>query len=222
VRAEARRSVAPDSAVLFGVVSVRMDSKAAAQAAAALAVNQMLADLAALGGVVAAAGDERRPLAWLVTSATSHPEYDKQSGTGLTGFVLASASVQLTVRDFDRLDELGSALARHEPFSVNGVAWQVDPDNPAWPAVRADAIKAAIGKGRDYAVALGGELQRLDHIADTGLLGSDGGAPLAASARSYSLLAAAPESPSLDPVAQELVASIEARFTMTPVSLAAR
>jgi uncharacterized protein len=222
VRADAHRSVAPDSAVLFGVVSVRRQSKPAALTAAAAAVNEVLVDLAALGGVAGTAGDERRPLSWLVASATSYPEHDKQTGVGPTGFVVAAAALQVTVRDFDRLDELGNTLARHESFDVNGVSWRVDLDNPAWPVVRADAIGAAIAKARDYAAALGAELERLEHLADTGLLGADAAASLAASGRSYSFLAAAPESPSLDPVPQELIASIEARFTMTPVTLTAR
>jgi uncharacterized protein len=222
VRADAHRSVAPDSAALYGVVTARRESKAAAVTAVTAALDEVLIDLAALDGVAGTAGDERRPLTWLVTSATSYPEYDNQSGPGPTGFVVASAALQLTVRDFGRLEELGDTLARHESFNVNGVSWRVDFDNPAWPVVRADAIRAAMAKARDYAAALGGELERLEHLADTGLLGSDAAAPLAASARSYSLLAAGPQSPSLDPVAQDLVASIEARFIMTPVTLTAR
>jgi uncharacterized protein len=223
VRADAHRSVPPDSAVLYGVVSARLESKTAAVAATAVALNGVLVDLAALDGVADTAGDERRrPLTWLVGSASSYPEYDQQTGAGQTGHVVASAELQLTVRDFGRLDELSNTLARHEAFNVSGVSWRVDFDNPTWSVVRADAIRAAIAKARDYAAALGGELQGLEHLADTGLLGSDAAAPVAASARSYSLVAHAPQSPSLDPVPQDLVASIEARFTMTPVALAAR
>ena len=37
--------------------------------------------------------------------------------------------------------------------------------------MRADAVQAAIAKGRDYAAALGGTLRSVEHIADAGLLG---------------------------------------------------
>jgi uncharacterized protein YggE len=215
VRADAQLSVAPDSALLYLDVTTRRESKAAALAATAHAVGQLLEDLAGLGGVVGSPGDGRPALSWLVTSATSHPDHDPTTGVPLAA-VIASASVQLTARDFARLEELGEVLARHEAVSVNGVTWRVDHDNPAWPGVRADAIRAAIGKGHDYAGALGGELARLDHVADTGLLGGESGGP---GLRAYSLAASGgSSSPSLDPVPQELTASIEARFTMTPTS----
>jgi uncharacterized protein YggE len=88
--------------------------------------------------------------------------------------------------------------------------------------VRAAAIAAAIGKARDYAAALGATLRRVEHVADTGLLGSDTGhyqpgrVP-AAWARSASM--EQPGTPALTPVPQELIATIEARFRTTEVSL---
>lgn len=120
------------------------------------------------------------------------------------------------MRAFDLLDRLGGVLASHEAFGVHHVAWDVDPDNPSWPAVRAAAIGAAIDKGRDYATALGGSLNRVEHIADVGLLGGDGMTHGHASVagRSLSLHSAdgIAETPSLDPVPEELIAVIDARF----------
>jgi uncharacterized protein YggE len=118
-------------------------------------------------------------------------------------------------------------LAAGEAVAVLGVSWHVDWDNPAWPLVRADAVQAAIGKGRDYAAALGGTLRSVEHIADAGLLGGGGSSQFGFTgsrvlARAASRGAAEPDAPSLDPVPQELAAVIEARLTADSVSLTMR
>jgi uncharacterized protein YggE len=139
--------------------------------------------------------------------------------------VTAAVAVVITVRAFGLLDPLGTVLAAHEAVSVHHVDWQVDWDNPAWPDVRAAAIQAAIAKGHDYAAALGGSLRTVEQIADAGLLGGDAGEPRFTGASKMAHAAAAlggdPDTPSLDPVPQELVAIIEARFTAGGVSLTA-
>lgn len=64
-------------------------------------------------------------------------------------------------------------------------------------------------------------------MADTGLLvGGDGfgtssSGPVSFTARSARMSACPPDTPSLDPVPQELTATIDARFVATPVSLTA-
>ncbi len=145
---------------------------------------------------------------------------------GLTADLAATAAVAvvITVRAFGLLDALGEVLAAHEAVSVHHVDWQVDWDNPAWPDVRAAAIRAAIRKGSDYAAALGGSLRTVEHIADAGLLGGDGAQPRFTGAGPMRAAAAAggeSDAPSLDPVPQELVAIIEARFTAGDVPLTA-
>ena len=130
----------------------------------------------------------------------------------------------ITVRAFGLLDVLGAVLAAHEEVSMHHVDWQVDWDNPAWQDVRAAAIQAAIRKASDYATALGGSLRTVEHVADAGLLGGDAGEPqftgASKMARAAAALGGEPDAPSLDPVPQELVALIEARFTAGDVSLA--
>ena len=227
VRGEARRMVPPDSAVVTAGIECQRGSKAEAVRAAAAELDSLTADLAAQGGVALDAGTGRRPLTWSAQSATTHAEhaYDERTGRHqLTGRVTAAVAVVITVRAFGLLDPLGTVLAAHEAVSVHHVNWQVDWDNPAWPDVRAAAVQAAIRKARDYATALGGTLRSVEHVADAGLLGGDGGqyrftaGPMA---RAAAAAGGEPDAPSLDPVPQELVAIIEARFTAGGVSLAA-
>jgi uncharacterized protein len=227
VRGEARRMVPPDCAMVTAGIACLRGSKAEAVRAAAAELDSLTAGLAAQGGVALDAGTGRRPLTWSAQSATTHAEraYDDKTGRHqLTGRVTAAVAVVITVRAFGLLDALGAVLAAHEAVSVHHVDWQVDWDNPAWPDVRAAAIQAAISKGRDYAAALGGSLRTVEHIADAGLLGGDGAQPRFSGASPMRAAAAAggeSDAPSLDPVPQELVAIIEARFTAGGVSLTA-
>lgn len=225
VRGEARRMVPPDSAVVTAGIECQRGSKAEAVRAAAAELDGLTADLAAQGGVALDAGTGRRPLTWSAQSATTYAEREHNDQTGHyepTGRVTATVAVLIAVRDFGLLDSLGAVLAAHETLSVHEAAWEVDWDNPAWPDVRAAAIQAAIRKGRDYAAALGGSLRSVEHIADVGLLGG-GEATQYRSAGGRRAMSASggrePDTPSLDPVPQELTATIEARFIATGVSL---
>ena len=224
VRGEARRMVPADCAVVAAGIECLRGSKAEAVRAAAAELDGLTADLAAQGGVALDAGTGRRPLTWSAQSATTYAErvYDERTGRHeLTGRVTATVAVVITVRAFGLLDALGAMLAAREPVSVHNVAWQVDWDNPAWQDVRAAAIQAAIAKARDYATALGGSLRSVEHVADAGLLGGDGAQPRLASPMVHAAAAGGePDAPSLDPVPQELVAIIEARFTAGGVALA--
>ncbi len=138
-----------------------------------------------------------------------------------TGQVIATVALRVTVRDLDRLDDLSGVLAAQPGLNVHGVTWHVDWDNPAWPRVRAAAISAAIGKARDYAAALGATLRHVEHIADAGLLGSDTAPYHTVHGMAFRAGGGGdqPGTPALTPVPQELIATIEARFRTTDVSL---
>jgi uncharacterized protein YggE len=229
VRGEARRVVPPDHAQVDVTIEVSRGSKADAARAAAEGLDGFTADLAALGAVALEAGTSRRPLTWSAQSMATYAEraHDKDTGQYQpTGQVIAAVVVVVAVRALELLDALGAVLARREAVAVQGVTWHVDWDNPAWQLVRADAVQAAIGKGRDYAAALGGTLRTVEHIADAGLLGDGNSQFTSTSSRMMARAASrgGPEAdtPSLDPVPQELAAIIEARFTADGVSLAAR
>jgi uncharacterized protein len=226
VRGDARQTVAPDYVSLPGTIELSRGSKREAVRAAAASLDRLIADLTALGGVALGVETERRPLTWSAQSATTRVEFHHNEQTGRsepTGQVTAAGAVLIVVRDFGMLDTLGAVLTAHETLSVHQATWEVDWDNPAWPDVRAAAIRAAIRKGRDYAAALGGSLHSVEHIADAGLLGSGDAAQYRSTgggARARSAFSGGePDAPSLDPVPQELAATIEARFTAAGVSL---
>ena len=223
VRAEARQLVTPDYAVLDGVIEDTAMSKADAVRSSAASLDRLTADLAALGGVPFEAGPERRPLTWSAYSSATRDEVYHDKGTRRMErprLVIATVALRVTVRDLDRLDDLSEVLAVQPGLNVYGVMWHVDWDNPAWPRVRAAAIDAAIGKARDYAAALGATVRQVEHIADAGLLGGEAAPHL--TLRAGTLRAGGGDQagvPALTPVPQELIATIEARFRTTDVSL---
>ena len=174
VRAEARQLVAPDYAELDGQIEHTAGSKAEAVRSVTGSLEQLTADLAALGAVPFDAGADRRPLTWSAYSWGTREELYHDAETRQmerTGQVTATVALRVTVRDLDRLDDLAGLAAAHPALNVQRVSWEVDWDNPAWPQVRAAAIGAAIGKARDYAAALGATVAHVEHIADAGLLG---------------------------------------------------
>lgn len=215
VRGEARRTVSPDRVTLSGTLTLWRQTRAAALSGTAEAVRGLTGELAGLGGVALRAGEERAALTWSALSATTQIErrHDKETGRSEpTGRVAASVAVAITVRDFELLAPLGRVLAGDERLDVHRVIWEVDDDNPAWAAVRADAIVTALHRGRDYATALGVELQAVEHVADTGLLGGAGEGTLHFAMAGAAGAGVEIDTPSLDPVPQEVVAVIEARF----------
>ncbi len=131
-------------------------------------------------------------------------------------------SVEIVARNFDALPGIESALAACAEYAVQDTSWRVDDDNPRWTQVRADAIRAAVAKARDYAAALGGTVATVEHIADAGLLGGGdaerAGVVLQRAARKLSG-GGGDATPSLDPVPCELTATIDARFTAVDISL---
>jgi uncharacterized protein len=223
VRAEARQLVAPDYAVLDGLIEQTASSKVEALRSVTGSLDRLIAGLVALGAVPFDEGAGRRPLTWSAYSSATREEvyHDKETmRMKRTGLVTATVALRVTVRDLDRLDDLSGVLAAQPGLNVHGVMWHVDWDNPAWPQVRAAAIGAAIGKARDYAAALGATVAHVEHIADAGLLGGDT-APYQ-TVQSLALRAGGgdrPGTPALTPVPQELIATIEARFRTTDVSL---
>jgi uncharacterized protein YggE len=216
VRGEAERIVEPDEASLRTTISHVADSKGAATAAVAASVDEVLAELAELGGQVLTAQSTRSRLTWSTHSVQTHEEYehDKRTGTGgPTGRHRAAAMLLITVRDFTLLDAVGRVASSHDELDLHSVEWLVDDNNPEWAEVRAEAIQAALRKGRDYAAALNGAVVRVEHVADSGLLGGGSHTGFRQSAMATALRGGGePDIVSLDPLPQVIDATIEARL----------
>ena len=74
VRAEARQLVAPDYAVVDGLIEHTARSKVEAVRSVTGSLDRLTADLAALGAVPFDAGADRRPLTWSAYSWGTHEE----------------------------------------------------------------------------------------------------------------------------------------------------
>ena len=164
VRAEARQLVAPDYAVVDGLIEHTARSKVEAMQSVTGSLDRLTADLAALGAVPFDEGAGRRPLTWLAYSSATREELYHDTETRQmerTGQVTATVTLRVTVRDLDRLDDLSGVLAAQPGLNVH--------------TARGMAFRAS-----------GGDQ---------------------------------PGTPALTPVPQELIATIEARFRTTDVSL---
>jgi uncharacterized protein YggE len=218
VRGQALRTVAPDQATIWCSVEAIAETPGGAAGAVNDTLTALTGELAALGGQSLTPDTALSPLTWSAQSLNVQPEYDHDKVTrahGPTGRHHASISVVLTVRDFALLTKVSPVITGHLGLSVHSVGWTVDADNPGWPQVRADAIHAALRIGQDYAAALGGTVVAVQHVADAGLLG--GGEPRHNLAMAASTAAgqAGGSTVTLDPVPQQLSATIEARFSAT-------
>jgi len=224
VRGEAQRTVEPDSAVLTCVITSTRPAKPDALKAAADALNHLRDALDVLGGVPLTAETGRSRLTWSAHSARTYIERELRAKTGRhepTGQVVASVELNLVVRDFGLLERLGAALAAHGDLHVFHVAWLVDDDSPTWPAVRAEAIRAAVQQAHHYAAALGGSLSRIEQLADAGLLGEIHEIrPVRAALAAHGMARGdSGDVPSLDPVPQTIAAAIDARFIADAMSI---
>jgi uncharacterized protein YggE len=226
VRGEAQRTVAPDQATIWCSAAGVAATPAEATKMVSDTLTALTGELASLGGQPLTPDTARSPLTWSAQSLTVQPEHDHDKVTGIhgpTGRQHASVSIVLTVRDFGLLSEVSAMITGHSRLSVFSVGWTVDADNPGWAQVRADAIQAALRTGQDYAAALGGAVTAVQHVADAGLLGAPGQpAVRTAYAASHGLGQSEGSTVALDPVPQQLSATIEARFSATIGPLPAR
>jgi uncharacterized protein len=126
-----------------------------------------------------------------------------------------SVSTTVTVTDFSVLGELLLRLANQEQTSVSGPWWQLRPGSRAGAEVRRAAITDALGRAREYAEAVGAQVDRLVEILDEGT-GTGGGFRPEMARVAYS--AAAPETDlelDLDPQQQIVQATVIVRVAIT-------
>jgi uncharacterized protein YggE len=154
---------------------------------------------------------------------------DGKPNERVTGYT-AQLRHTVTVVDFGRLGDLVARLAELDQVDVTGPWWQLRTGSAVYREVRMAAARDAVTRAREYAEALGTRLSGLVEIADTGLLGEAApagwagapppGAPVAPMAmRPFgggAGVVTAMIAFDLEPVAQVVRASVEARFRMAP------
>ncbi|NKY13778.1 SIMPL domain-containing protein [Streptomyces somaliensis] len=123
-----------------------------------------------------------------------------------------------TLTDFTPLGELVTRLADLDLTRVDGPWWTLRPTSPAHTEARRRAVENALHRARDYAHALGTELDALLELDDTAShhLPFPGPAPRTAYASET------PQTPpplDLRPQRQTVTAHITARFTLHPPTL---
>ena len=222
VRGRAEELIEPDRLTVQSQISRTGASKREALSDLGAAVGGLEDALRAASAVSRSTAASGASWTWWVRATTTAPEYDTDptARMRLTGRTTATVTVMSTLTDLARLEALTSLLDAQEGLHVQTVTWAVDAANPAWRRVRATAIAAAMAKAHDYADALGGQLLRLEHIADSGLLGAGDSARVSYSGSYQAASSHGPQgSPPLDPEPQPVTAYIEARFTASGISI---
>lgn len=141
-----------------------------------------------------------------------HPEL-KRTGERVSAYA-GSVTTTVTVTDFAVLGDLLLRLANREQTAVSGPWWQLRPGSRAGADVRTEAIADALGRAKEYAEAVGAELDRLVEIVDEGT-GGGGAVPLMRTA--FAMAEAAPDELELqlDPQQQTVHAAVVVRVAIT-------
>jgi uncharacterized protein YggE len=132
--------------------------------------------------------------------------------------------IEVAVADFAVLGDIVSRVAEQESVHLTGPLWRLRRTSPVYRKARTRAVGEALTRAQDYAEALGSRITGLIELADTGLMQSRVQPPrvaayeaVRAGAPGASFGASTAEPPTLDlePVTQEVRASVEARFSAT-------
>lgn len=155
VHGEARREVPPEQAVLSVTVSAKDRDKPTV-------VARLTERAAEIGEILDryATAIERRETAGLHV----YPEYRRRGDRNPSHS--GSVTTSVTVSDFDPLGELLAQLAAADSVSVSGPWWQLRPGSRAGADVRREAVTDALERAREYAAAVGSEVDRIVEIAD--------------------------------------------------------
>ncbi|MEU7902789.1 SIMPL domain-containing protein [Actinoplanes sp. NPDC049118] len=202
VRGEATREVPPELAVFSVTASARDRDRQTA-------LTRLTERAAALRGHLDGFADaiERRE----TSGVQVRPELKRGGGERVAAYS-GSVTTTVTVTDFGVLGELLLRLADQDQVSVSGPWWQLRPGSRAGAEVRRAAIADALGRAREYAEAVGAEVDRLVEILDEGTGG--GAQPMMRMAA----FGGAPEADlelDVDPQRQTVQAAVIVRVTIT-------
>jgi uncharacterized protein YggE len=161
VHGEARREVPPEQAVFSVTVSARDRDKPAV-------VARLTERSAEVGKILDRYGTavERRETAGLHI----YQEYRRRGER--SAIHSGSLTTTVTVSDFDPLGELLAQLASGDSISVSGPWWRLRPGSRAGADVRREAVTDALDRAREYAAAVGSQLDRIVEISDAEAAGA--------------------------------------------------
>jgi uncharacterized protein YggE len=201
VRGEATREVPPELAIFSVTVSARDKDRQTALTRLTERAAELRTHLDDFPEAI-----ERRE----TSGVQVHPEL-KRGGERISAYT-GSVTTTVTVTDFTVLGELLLRLADRDQTSLSGPWWQLRPGSRAGAEVRRAAIADALGRAREYAEAVGAQVDRLVEIADENAGG--GGQPMMRMAA----FGGAPEADlalEVDPQVQTVHASVLVRVTIT-------
>jgi uncharacterized protein YggE len=156
VRGEAVREIPPELAVFSVTVSARDKDRQT--------TLTRLTDRAA--GLRSALDDYPDAVERRETGAVQiYPELKR--GERVSAYV-GNVTTTVTVTDFGALGELLLRLGNQDQTSVSGPWWQLRPGSRASADVRKAAITDALRRAKEYAEAVGAEVDRLIEIVDEG------------------------------------------------------
>jgi uncharacterized protein YggE len=204
VHGEARREVPPELAVFSVTVSAKDRDKPSV-------VARLTKRAAEVGEILDRHGPavERRETAGLHI----YQEYRRRGER--SAMHSGSLTTTVTVSDFDPLGELLAQLASGDSIQVSGPWWRLRPGSRAGADVRREAVIDALDRAREYAAAVGSELDRIVEISDADAAG--GGYSMAMRVGAAGSAAEEDDSPSfeLDPRQQTVEARVLLRVTIT-------
>ncbi|MBU2671039.1 SIMPL domain-containing protein [Actinoplanes bogorensis] len=205
VRGEAFREVPPEQALLTVTLTARDRERETV-------VSRLLERSTELHALLAESADaiERRE-----TGGVSVVPELKRGSERVVAYT-GSISSTLTVTDFEPLGPLLLRLAAIEYASVSGPWWQLRPGSRAGADVRREAITDALARAREYAAAVGAQVDKLVEIADEGTGG--GGHPMMRMA-AFDVGGQESAGFEVDPQPQTVQASVTVRVTITEPDL---
>ena len=157
--AEARR--VPDIATISaGVVTQAADANAA--------LRQNAAQMAKVVAALRAAGIAERDVQTAGVNLNPQYRYAENQPPAITGYQ-ASNTVNVVVRDLERLGRILDALVETGANQVNGPSFDVDRKDEGFDEARRDALAKAQQRARMYAQSLGLQVRRIVSIDETGM-----------------------------------------------------
>ena len=151
-----------------------------------------------------------------------HPEVRKGGRDEKVRSYRGAVRVEVRIADFAVLGEIVARVADLDAAHLEGPQWRLRRTSPVYRKARTRAVGEARTRAEDYAEALGSRITGLIELADSGLMQSERTRTTAAQYVNRAVASpigsfGSTEPPTLDlePVMQEVRASVEARFYAT-------